>query len=312
MRDRRLQVLDQYSLLERGPLVLTVACQRLGFSIQQFLRRRLAAYVESKAVFDDVTHRGRSVEKRGAENWVEWADEATDALRIGLRRGSSDFATFLQVFQEKQYQPVVHVARAVLPEGAVRTVVDAGANIGLATLYFQRQFPDARIIAIEAEPENYAFCRKNLAANGLAATTVLNRGLWRDGTPLAVGAWQDRREWAYTVRPAEGDAEGREDSVMGVTVEALMADYGLESIDILKIDIEGAEHQVFEDAESTRSWLPKVKLAALEIHTPAARELIARRFDDNGFFSFDRGELTIAVNERAVETRRLLDYFRNN
>ena len=64
-----------------------------------------------------------------------------------LRIPSSDMFTYEQVYLKREYDFVAHESP--------RVIVDAGANIGLASLYFANRFPKARIIAIEAEATNY-------------------------------------------------------------------------------------------------------------------------------------------------------------
>src|SRR5690349_9066138 len=74
---------------------------------------------------------------------------------VYLRDNYSDRAIFLQVFYEKQYE----VFDAPLPSS--ERIIDAGANIGLASVFFANKFPQAQIIAIEPELENFALLQKN-------------------------------------------------------------------------------------------------------------------------------------------------------
>src|SRR5512132_1844467 len=57
-------------------------------------------------------------------------------------------------------------------------ILDCGANIGLASLYFKRRYPRARITAFEADPSLAAMCRRNLTANGAQDVEVHDAAIW--------------------------------------------------------------------------------------------------------------------------------------
>jgi len=68
-------------------------------------------------------------------------------------------------------------------------------------------------------------------------------------------------------------------------------------IDILKIDVEGAEKVLFEDIKYATQFLKKVKFIAIEIHDELdLRTKIYHAFRINNYFYYNSGELTIAVN----------------
>ncbi|MBK6790779.1 MAG: FkbM family methyltransferase [Betaproteobacteria bacterium] len=60
--------------------------------------------------------------------------------------------------------------------GRPRGIVDAGAHIGLATVYLATRFPQATIVALEPEPSNYRLLCKNVAS--LKNVVTVNAGLW--------------------------------------------------------------------------------------------------------------------------------------
>jgi hypothetical protein len=86
-----------------------------------------------------------------------------------VRRGDSDLHVIRQVFKEKQYELGASVkARAaqhyadILRAGKIPAIVDAGANIGAASIWFKNTYPDAHVIAVEPEPGNLSVLRKNV------------------------------------------------------------------------------------------------------------------------------------------------------
>ncbi len=72
-----------------------------------------------------------------------------------MRLNTSDFPTFDQVFIQQEYD--FDISRAP------KVIVDAGANIGLASIYFANKYPDAKIIAIEPEQSNFKLLEMNVS-----------------------------------------------------------------------------------------------------------------------------------------------------
>jgi len=83
---------------------------------------------------------------------------------VSLRPQTSDIPTFFDIFVKADY------ASPNLPRSAA-TIVDLGANIGLATVFFGARYPGARLLAVEPEPANYKLLLENAAAFGDRVTT---------------------------------------------------------------------------------------------------------------------------------------------
>jgi tRNA G46 methylase TrmB len=91
-----------------------------------------------------------------------------------LRKNTTDIPTFNEVFYWGEY--AFDIPKA--PE----TIVDCGANIGLASVYFANRFPNAKIIAIEPEQSNFEMLQKNAAP--YPNITCLQYGIWNRTTHL--------------------------------------------------------------------------------------------------------------------------------
>jgi FkbM family methyltransferase len=172
-----------------------------------------------------------------------------------LRICSSDVPTYGQVFVAQEY----NVSAAIQPE----VIIDAGANIGLASIYFANKFPAAKIIALEPEASNFALLTRNVAP--YPQIVPVQAALWHRNEEIdlvdpGLGKWGFMTE-------KKGSAENLFGStchaVTAMTVDKIMRDHGLTKIDILKIDIEGAEREVFSD---TSSWIDKVNAVIIELH----------------------------------------------
>jgi len=172
-----------------------------------------------------------------------------------LRPFTSDILTYLQIFLLKEYKFSIHHPPKV--------IVDAGANIGLAAIYFANQYPTAKIIAIEPEQSNFVLLKKNLAA--YSNIIPVQAALWHKNeeiylTDPGLGKWGFMTASKDTL--AHSSAKTRH-TVLGVTIDKLMQTYELETIDILKMDIEGAEKEVFSDPSA---WIEKVNTLIIELH----------------------------------------------
>ena len=174
---------------------------------------------------------------------------------IHLRVNTSDIPTCEQLFRDQEYDFSV--------PAPPRTIVDAGANVGLVSIYFANRWPDAKIIAIEPEKDNFAMLKKNVAP--YENIQAVNAALWNRDTHINIvdtglGSWSFMTEEDDTPEEPAGKVVHR---IRSMTVAKIMDDFGLEKIDILKIDIEGAEKEVFED---TSTWIARVDAIIIELH----------------------------------------------
>ncbi len=164
-----------------------------------------------------------------------------------LRPGTTDIAIFKQLFFNRCYDLPYPFAPA--------TIIDAGANIGLACVFFAKRFPDARIVALEPEAGNYQLLKKNTSA--LPNVACLRSALW------------PREELLDVTDPGLGAAGFAVDAsaageVPAYTVNKIMDQFEMTTVDILKIDIEGSEAELF--SEGADVWLRKTKCLIIEVH----------------------------------------------
>ena len=176
----------------------------------------------------------------------------------------------------------------------IRFIVDAGANIGDETLRFRFFYPDARIIAIEAEANNYRLLQKNV--QGDSNCFPLNRGLWSRVCRLKVIPGTVNENF----RVIEVDETAKDHDILATSVAQIMREYSAPEIDILKLDIEGAERQVFNAA--TNSWLTKVKVFIFECpdhDAPGTTMLIFEKLLQAGakFNCYLHGENVILIRQ---------------
>lgn len=170
-----------------------------------------------------------------------------------FRHGTSDVLAIKQLFVQLEYRRLQG-----LPD--IQTIFDIGANIGAAAVMLLSIFPQARLIAVEPEPTNVAVLRRNLEPYSTRAM-IFEAAVWPTAMPLEVVKHQfrDGLDWSNQVKPAVSSTE----SVRGMTIEQMMAEAKVECIDLLKMDVEGAELPVLQ---GNTEWLHKVKHLCIELH----------------------------------------------
>ena len=176
---------------------------------------------------------------------------------VELRLHTSDVLTFWQVFINLEYDS------PNLPPSA-RTIVDLGANIGLATQYFAARYPSAHIVAVEPDADNFALLMRNTAPLGTRVHRHHGAAWIHDGqislrtedeAQRPLGAWGTQ----VTATPRPGESR-----VPCYRLATLLDLAGFETVDILKVDIEGAELEVFTDG--VQDCLDRIGLVIVETH----------------------------------------------
>jgi FkbM family methyltransferase len=207
---------------------------------------------------------------------------------IQLRRAGTDTAVLRQMLVTQEYRPVASLRN-------VRLIVDCGANIGLSAYYLLHRYPGARVIAVEPDADNHALCRQNLAAFADRAI-VIQAAVWRENRRLRiVPASRSRGSWAIAVEPWDGG------NVEGLTIPEILRRAGESGpIDLLKIDIEGAEESVFADAPA---WLDMTRNIAIELHGAKAQAMFARALENYRYEQKKADELTIIYGLRPISMR---------
>ena len=200
---------------------------------------------------------------------------------VHLRMGTSDFCAYKDVLvcREKNYDPGIS-------DFSPRVIVDAGAHIGMASISFARRYPRAAIVAIEPEPRNFAALLRNVAP--YKSIVPVQAALWKQDGEVCLGASDVHPKGAFEVR------ERGQSPVRAITVRTLMREQGIHFIDLLKLDIEGAEKEVFEACD----WIESVRIIAIELHDrvkPGCRAAV--RTATRSFRFEDRGGVTFCFSE---------------
>jgi FkbM family methyltransferase len=169
---------------------------------------------------------------------------------VYLRIRTTDLLVYEEILLREQYA----FDLAFTP----KTIVDAGANIGLSAIYFAHKYPGAKIIAIEPEASNFAVLAKNVRP--YPGIIPVHAALWNRDGEISVSQPDPSTgatgEWAFITHQGPGT------KVRALTIRTLMKEMRMPSIDILKVDIEGAEKEVFEGCD----WMDSIRCLMIEMH----------------------------------------------
>lgn len=140
-------------------------------------------------------------------------------------------------------------------------IIDAGANIGAASIFFANKYPKAKIIAVEPDASNYSLLRHNTKSLGVIC---VKSGIWWRKAKLSVvhegmGGYLGK-DGFYCV---ESDADNG--VFTGFDIDTLIEKYKVNSPIFIKMDIEGTEKELFEHLENAL-WVNKINGLAIEIH----------------------------------------------
>jgi FkbM family methyltransferase len=176
---------------------------------------------------------------------------------VGLRLHTSDVPTFAQIFINDEYDS------PSLPATA-NTIVDLGANIGLSAIFFGLRYPKARILCVEPDGGNFYAMASNVAALGDRVYKVQGAVWTRDGVvSLRTEDTHGQSLGAWGVQVGEtASAPGHR--VTCYTLETVLRMAMFDKVDILKVDIEGAEREIFSC--NMERWLPRVNMVIMETH----------------------------------------------
>jgi FkbM family methyltransferase len=191
---------------------------------------------------------GAAAREQGVETFIDCA-----GYRFHCRNRAEFERICHDVFDDHEY--------AFETRNRAPLIIDAGAHVGAATHYFKRRYPTARVLAIEANPITFALLEENIAHNQLRDVHAIQAALaphpgeiafYASATDEEPGAWGDsaiRQPW----HEEAGTAIVR---VPAVTLSSLLT----EPVDLLKLDIEGLETVVLEEAAPRLALVQRVVL----------------------------------------------------
>ncbi len=169
---------------------------------------------------------------------------------FSIRNNPYDYATFEEVILNEAYN---------IPMPFIPTyIIDGGGNIGLTACFFATKYPRSSIVSIEPDQENFNFLQSN--CKPYPNIWPLKCGIWKENTHLKIENTNAGNN-AFTVTATK---EATQDTIQATTILSVMQKFEMPHIDILKLDIEGSEKEVFNG--EVDQWLPKTRVLIIELH----------------------------------------------
>ena len=204
---------------------------------------------------------------------VEWWNG--DKRQVFYREGTTDAILIYDIlFKEKSK------AEYWLPEGLnPQVILDIGANIGITSRYLVNRYPSAAIHSFEPVPDNVELCKRNLPKTARLHPIALGTA---DGEIELAVPTSSANMGSYSAHTGGGKDCQR---VPVKNIANILQDIGLTSIDLIKIDTEGAEYEILKSIPT--DILSRVKWIYGELHEEgiqhptdfAALNLLSQWFD---------------------------------
>jgi FkbM family methyltransferase len=152
-----------------------------------------------------------------------------------------------QIFKSKLYDFFSDVDDPV--------IIDGGAHIGLASIYFSKKFPNSTIYAYEADPNIAKLLKENIKSFNLQNVKAFSKAIWKDDKGVFFKNSGDDSGYVYNFNTGPG-----------IRVPSIRLRNILEQnkIEFLKLDVEGSEYDVVEDCDGA---LTNVKKIIVEVHS---------------------------------------------
>lgn len=220
--------------------------------------------------------RYRQIAYRGGSQPVEVRVRAAGNTRLTIRPKTSDAAVLWDTFHERFHLPPIKLR----PEAVI---LDLGANVGYTAVHFAQVYPEARVVAVELDKQNYEAARNH--TRDYPRCTLINAAVWSEDGTVSYDAGEEA--WGFHVESngnGNGGAARPMTTAQAKTLTTIMADNKISEVDYIKMDIEGAEWPVLSTADG---WLERVKSIKVEIHPKfnkdATYENCARILTGRGF-----------------------------
>lgn len=179
----------------------------------------------------------------------------------GLTFSYTNEVEFHKLYEEIFKQHIYYLDLDVTKE---YRIIDAGGHIGLATIYFKQQFPFSQIKVFEPEPTAFSLLQQNIEVNRFQNIEAYNYAIWSvDGEITLHRDPSLKDQWLSTTSVTQG-AWNKSQQTEAIKVPAIrLSPFLAEHVDILKMDIEGAETEVIKECQQV---IKNVDYLFIEFH----------------------------------------------
>jgi FkbM family methyltransferase len=225
--------------------------------------------------------------------WLKFASKSQVRIRVPgvgkpliVRGDTTDPEVLWQVFVLRRFDPLLK-----LVNWNPKLIIDGGAYSGYSAALFASDFPQAKVVAVEPDASNFTV----LCANAAKGVKPLRAGIWGMTANVKivdphVGKWGLQTEITSAVDPG---------AVPTVTIPEILESSGEASIDILKLNVEGAEKEIFS---ADCGWLADTRLLMVDLHDHMREGCTRAVFNSVKPFGF-RAQFLDSSRERVIFSR---------
>lgn len=226
--------------------------RRLYCALRQAYHRRVLLR-DAGGYFLNADELKNALVANGATETVDL--RTADGLTITIRRNQGDAATVAEIFLDDCYNRNLTLS----PDPVV---VDVGGFIGDFSLYAVKRLNARRVIVCEPSPRNWVLLLKNIANNGYENRIEPVNKAVTDGGDVMMNI--EAPDESQCMVSAYGPSEQPLSPVSGISLDQLLRDHAVESVDLLKIDCEGGEYAILESVAS--DVLSRIRNIVFEYH----------------------------------------------
>lgn len=187
-------------------------------------------------------------------------------------RDEADESVFAEIFKEHEYR----IADELI-KNSKNPIVDAGAHSGLFSLYARSINPEVKIIAIEPEDKNLEYLRKHIYENQISNIEIIEEALASKSGRRHLQISSDSHN--HKLLSLDAKTSEKEKQVNAISLSDLLKKCIIKDVGLLKMDIEGGEHEFFESL--TGEELKHIEGIIIEYHVHY--EQIEHKLRENGF-----------------------------
>ncbi len=213
---------------------------------------------------------GKALASDLASEKIYQVNLAGKSIEISLRPRGGDFYVLHEIFGRGIFAANKDLA-SIIDLNKVRSFIDLGSNVGLVSLYYAGLLPNAKFVCVEPDPKNFKLTVRNLSWLG-------NRGVFIQAAVASTSGDVSFDESGQSYRKRVSISGGI--TVKACTIEEVMAKAGLSEIDLIKIDIEGAEKDLLL---GDLGWLSATRAILIEIHDDFREPDLRRVLEPLGF-----------------------------
>lgn len=211
---------------------------------------------------------------------------------IIIRKRTSDAGMFRQVLIKKEYD----IFKKINP----KIIVDAGANVGYASLWFKKKYPKVKIFAIEPEESNFKILGKNISY--YLNIEPIHAGLWNKKTYLKIVDLKSSK-CSFMTREVKSKKDA---DFPTIQLNDIIKKINGGRIDILKIDIEGSEKEVFS---KNIEWVDNVDTIIIELHEKRKKgcnDSVHSLLKKQDWLEFKKGENNIFIRRDKIKKKDII------